>query len=280
MPLEMISRRPGFALELLAWGLRGHADDYHDACLESVDLNERLPTEYRADSVISVKGPDGRKRFVIVEVQRTYKEEKVWTWAAYAGALMGRHKCGVMLVVVCLDQKTADKYRRPITSAESSLIICPVVVGPNELPILREAQDVLASPEIATLSAITRPNDVETVVAVATTLATFDDERGLIYYDYLRGQLPETVRSQLEELMIDTAPRLPDRFTEPIERAAEARGEARGEAKCLLTVLEARQLSILADQREIIESCADTGKLLSWTKKAATASSVEEIFAD
>ncbi|GGP07960.1 hypothetical protein LDL08_21290 [Nonomuraea glycinis] len=85
-----------------------------------------------------------------------------------------------------------------------------MVVGPNELPILREAQDVLASPEIATLSAITRPHDVETVVAVATTLATFDDERGLIH----------------------------------------------------------------------IESCADTGKLLGWTKKAATASSVEEIFAD
>ena len=80
--------------------------------------------------------------------------------------------------------------------------------------------------------------------------------------------------------MINTAPRLPDRFTEPIERAAEARGEARGEVKGILAVLEARQLSLPADQREIVESCADPDKLLSWTRKAATAASVDEIFAD
>lgn len=104
MPLEMITQRPAFALELLGLGLRASADAYTDPRCESVELNERKPVEYAADSVISVRGPDGGRRFVIVEMQNKYKEEKFWAWAAYVGGLMGRYKCPVMLVVICLDQ--------------------------------------------------------------------------------------------------------------------------------------------------------------------------------
>jgi hypothetical protein len=57
-----------------------------------VELNERLPAEYMADAVISIKGPDGRKRYVIVEIQRQYDKRKVWSWAAYVGGLMGRYQ--------------------------------------------------------------------------------------------------------------------------------------------------------------------------------------------
>nr|BFE80857.1 hypothetical protein GCM10020093_034580 [Planobispora longispora] len=85
----MARRRPAFALELLALGLQANTDGYHDARLESVELHERLPAEYLADSVISVQGPDGKRRFVIIEVQRAWDERKVWSWAAYVGGLMG-----------------------------------------------------------------------------------------------------------------------------------------------------------------------------------------------
>ncbi|WP_433509934.1 hypothetical protein ACQP2T_39310 [Nonomuraea sp. CA-143628] len=278
MPLEMITRRPAFALELLAWGLRGTADGYHDACVESVELNERLPAEYAADSVISVRGPDGAKRFVIVEVQRRFDERKLWSWAAYVGGLMGRYKRAVMLVVFCPDRKTAEIYKKPISPDESCLILCPVVVGPDELPILREPEDVLASLEIATLSAIAHPDDLKTVVSVAKTLATSDDDRGLVYYDYLRGQLPISVRAQLEEIMRTEVERRPDAFTRPIEIKAEARGEARGLATALLRVLERRELKIPSDLRQEIESCSDLELLNLWHDRAITATTSDDVF--
>ncbi|WP_219464561.1 hypothetical protein [Nonomuraea rhizosphaerae] len=276
----MIRHRPGFALELLAWGLRGHADEYSDARTESVELNERLPAEYAADSVISVRGKDGHKRFVIVEVQRRFDERKLWSWAAYVGGLMGRYKRAVMLVVFCPTRETADKYRQPISPPESCLLLCPVVVGPDELPVLREPEDVLASLEIATLSAIAHPTDTETLVSVAKTLATSGDERGLIYYDYLRGQLPIVVRMQLEELMRTQVDRLPDAFTRPIEIKAEERGEVRKAVDILLLVLDQRQIRIPSDVRTIVESCTDQVLLDCWLRRALTATNADEVFQD
>ncbi|MEU8110439.1 hypothetical protein AB0C18_42710 [Nonomuraea muscovyensis] len=178
------------------------------------------------------------------------------------------------------NRATADRYRRPIAPPDNCLILCPVVVGPDELPILREREDVLSSPEIATLSAIAHQDDFDTVVSVATALATFDDDRSLVYYDYLRGQLSEELRAKLEDIMIETAPRLPDRFTLPIEQEAEARGETRGEAKALLTLLAARNLTLTPDLRETVESCTDEEVLLRWTTRAATASSAHEVFGE
>ncbi|WP_141704118.1 hypothetical protein [Planobispora rosea] len=159
----MARRRPIFALELLALGLRATADGYHDARLESVELNERLPAEYLADSVISLQGPDGNRRFLIVEVQRAWDNRKVWSWAAYVGGLMGRHHCAVILIVICFTKAVAARYDRPIAPPDSCMLLCPIVVGPDQFPLPGCAEDVLASPEVAVLSAITHPDDLDIV---------------------------------------------------------------------------------------------------------------------
>lgn len=64
------------------------------------------------------------------------------------------------------------------------------------------------------------------------------------------------------------------------EAAAEARGEARGKAEALLSVLEARGISVGSAQREEILRCADLDRLSGWLARAAVASSVEEALAD
>jgi hypothetical protein len=51
-----------------------------------------------------------------------------------------------------------------------------VVVGPDELPVLRDPEDILASPETATLSAIAHHDDMEAVTSVAVTPAESGDE--------------------------------------------------------------------------------------------------------
>ncbi|MFC4058869.1 hypothetical protein ACFOWE_11220 [Planomonospora corallina] len=283
MPLEMLRRRPSFALELLALGGKAAMADYSDARLESVELNERLPAEYMADSVVSAKGPDGGRRFVIVEVQRAWDSRKVWSWAAYVGGLTGRHRCAVMLVVLCLDRAVAARYDRQILPDDSCMRLRPVVVGPDQLPVPRSAADVLASPETAVLSAVAHGDDFDVVATVGTALADLPDERGPVYYDYLGGQLAEPIRARLEEIMSTVTPETDsalERLLRRREALAAARAEARGEARALVTVLESRGLTPSTAQRERITSCTDPDLLNTWLSRAATATDLADVFRD
>jgi Uma2 family endonuclease len=57
------------------------------------------------------------------------------------------------------------------------------------------------------------------------------------------------------------------------------RGRLEGAARMLLTVLGARGLRISAEQRQRVSACTDADQLEEWVTCAATASSVDEIFA-
>jgi hypothetical protein len=98
----------------------------------------------------------------------------------------------------------------------------------------------------------------------------------------LRHEMPlemitrQEIRARLEEIMISTAPRLPDRFTKPIEDAAEARGGS----KALLLVIDARGLEISDEQRDRVQACTDLALFHTWLARAATATTAEEVFGD
>ncbi|MCW2919563.1 MAG: hypothetical protein JWN52_7631, partial [Actinomycetia bacterium] len=58
----------------------------------------------------------------------------------------------------------------------------------------------------------------------------------------------------------------------------EAKGKAEGEAAAILAVLSARGLTCSQEAHDRITSCTDTGLLLTWVKRAATATTVDEVF--
>jgi hypothetical protein len=140
--------------------------------------------------------------------------------------------------------------------------------------------DVLASPEVATLSAIAHGDDPETAIAVATVLAGFEDARGPVYYDYLRGQLAEPIRIRLEEIMNDTVSHPSDVFTNKFEARGEARGRACGQAELVTGILQARGLELDAAQQETLTARTDSDQLIVWATRAATAISTAEVFKD
>jgi len=59
---------------------------------------------------------------------------------------------------------------------------------------------------------------------------------------------------------------------------AGARAMAKGEARMLLRVLGARGVEVPAKVREQVLSCADISQLDIWVDRAATATSLEEVF--
>jgi hypothetical protein len=59
-----------------------------------------------------------------------------------------------------------------------------------------------------------------------------------------------------------------------------AQGMAQGEAHILLRIMAARGLDIPEHIRARVAECADTARLEAWADRAATATSVDEIFGD
>jgi Uma2 family endonuclease len=70
-----------------------------------------------------------------------------------------------------------------------------------------------------------------------------------------------------------------DEFARYCDGWAEAQGQAQGQAQALLTLLKARRLLVSDDLHRRIVTCGDAAQLEAWVVAAATASSVEEVFA-
>lgn len=154
-----------------------------------------------------------------------------------------------------------------------------VVVGPSELPRLTDREDALASLELATVAACVH-QDEKVVAAIGGAFVTLGDERSSIYYSYLSMHLREPLRASLEALMAKSVHEYSDNFTRIFEDRGEVRGEVKGEVKSLVTVIGARGLELDDAHRALVESCADCDQLQRWIVRAATATTVEEIFGD
>jgi len=61
------------------------------------------------------------------------------------------------------------------------------------------------------------------------------------------------------------------------EVRGEAKGEARGKAEAILAVFEARGVAVSEAQRQVIQGCHDGERLDLWLRRAAVASSADEI---
>src|SRR5690606_15589329 len=84
-------QRPSLAAELLAEPLGVELPAWREARLDAGDLTEVLPTEYRADAVVTLTGDDGRAALsVVVEVQLGRDPAKRWSWPVYVATLRAR----------------------------------------------------------------------------------------------------------------------------------------------------------------------------------------------
>ncbi|HEY9014578.1 MAG TPA: Uma2 family endonuclease [Gemmatimonadales bacterium] len=64
------------------------------------------------------------------------------------------------------------------------------------------------------------------------------------------------------------------------EAAAEAKGEARGKAASILEILAAREIAVSPVQKQEILGCQDLDRLSLWLRRAALASSADDITAE
>ncbi|SEK98690.1 hypothetical protein SAMN05444354_103249 [Stigmatella aurantiaca] len=282
--LLLFRHRPTLAPELLRDALGLGLPAWSEARVESAELTEVVPTEYRADLVVLLL--EGKPVFaIVVEVQLSRDEDKRKTWPLYLTSLRSRVSCPTALLVIAPEASVARWCAQPIELGHPGFVLRPLVAGPDAIPVLTDEQAARRDPELAVLSAMAHghaevgPAIAQTVLAAVVGL---DAERVRLYVDLTLSSLNEAARHALEALMQSGHYEYQSEFAR--KYLSQGREEGReeglqeGERAALFEVLDARGFAVDAEARQHILACTDPAQLKHWLRKAVTVSSVQALF--
>jgi hypothetical protein len=240
--LLLFRNRPTLAAELLRDALHVELPEYTEARVDSADLTDIQPAEYRADLVVlllngvPVLG-------IVVEVQLQSDDRKQFVWPVYVANLRARMECPVCLLVVTADESTARWATRSIDLGGGNRFV-PLVLGPSGIPEITDQAQALADPELAVLSAMAHGRDADTdkstQIALAAQFASvgLDDDRSKLYFDLILISLSEAARKALRNMDPATYQYQSD-FAKRYVAQGEVQGEIKGRA-----ALVAKQLAL------------------------------------
>jgi flagellar biosynthesis/type III secretory pathway protein FliH len=314
--LLLFRNRPELAPQLLGEVLGLPLPRWTEARVESADLTEVVPAEYRADLVVLLL--EGKPCFaIVVEVQLSRDEDKRGSWPPYLTNLRSRVNCPTALLVVAPDAAVARWCAQPIELGHPGFVLKPLVLGPDSIPIVVEEAVAREAPELAVLSAMAHGNE-EVGAAIASTVlaavAGLEGERIRLYVDLVLGSLSQAARGALEALMMSGKYEYQSEFARHYvaqgreegreEGLQQGRGEGlqqglqrgreegreeglqkgreeglhEGERAALFEVLAARGLVVEEQARQRILACLEPEQLKRWLRKAVSARTTEELF--
>jgi hypothetical protein len=152
-----------------------------------------------------------------------------------------------------------------------------LVLGPDRLPLITDADQAKRSPELTVLSAIahaTHPSWPTIAEALLRSLDELDAAQAALYSDVVLAALPAAARRTLEELVTTGT----YEYQSDLVRRFILQGRAEGESLSVLAVLEARGIPVPDEVRARITECTDSDQLNAWVRRAATADSVDDLF--
>lgn len=279
--VEMFRHRPALAADLLAGVLGVELPAFERARWESAELVDLAPAQYRADAVIALADADGPVLAVVVEVQLARDAAKRWSWPVYVATLRARMRCPTLLLVVCVDAAVARWAAAPIELGNPGARIPPTVLGPDLLPVITAA-GAAVTPEVAVLAAMAHgadPARTGVLKVLVDALASVEVEHAVLYAELVFAALPEAARHHLEALMSTHTYEYLSEYAQKFVAQGQAVGEAVGEARAVLAVLAARGIEVSDATRARIGECDDLAQLDEWVRRAATADSVDDLFA-
>lgn len=203
--LRLFQNRPALAAELARGALHMRLPEYREARVDSADLSDLRPTEYRADLVILLR-QDRPVHGIVVEVQLARDDDKEYVWPAYVCNLRSRIRSPVCLLVITVDEGVARWASRWIELGGDGRFR-PWVLSPARVPEITDEEQAKSDPELAILSAMAHGGsvDVEKATRIALTaeaaLLGLEAERSNLYRDMLDQALSEAARRALQTMI-------------------------------------------------------------------------------
>ncbi|WP_437632020.1 hypothetical protein [Sorangium sp. So ce854] len=281
--VELFKNRPTLAAELLHDALGHPVPAFTEARIEASDLTEIVPANRRADViVVLLVGEQQRPAMaIVVEVQLSVDPDKPYSWPVYVTQTRARHRCPTRLLIVTIDPAMVRWCSRPIDTGHPDWTLKPLVLGPEGVPVVTDAEQARAAPEVAVLSAMAHGQGeaAEAIgVAFLAAAAGLDAERRTVYWDLVLSSLNEAARRTLEAMMKSGY-----QFQSEFARSYVAKGRQEGilEAKAhdVLAVLEGRGLEVPVEVRERVLASTDVDELDRWIRRVGIVSDARELLA-
>ncbi|WP_344855493.1 hypothetical protein [Planomonospora alba] len=281
--IRLFRGRPQLAVEILRDLLGQDLPTTPLVRLESTTFNTRPSDAIEADLVLVMGPPADPAHAVIVEVQQDRSKDPRQL-ARYAAALWLLLGCGVTVLVVCPDARTAAHYARPIDSGLPGYRLRACVLGPDTIPVITDPQQAAAQPELAAMAVMVHGRDRKVVEAFTAGLTELPKGDAPQYYEHAYSMSAPEVRCLLEEIMTSTAWPVYSPFAREHYGRGMAEGEIKGRAeeaaRLVLLVLATRGLDVPDDIRDRITACTDLARLESWAARAVTARTVHDLFSE
>jgi len=287
--LLLFRNRPTLAPELLEQALHMELPVYTEARVESADLTELQPAEYRADLVVLLC--DGKPVLgIVVEVQLRRSARKRFTWPAYVAGLRARIRCPVCLLVVTTDDAVARWAARAIDLGGGNSFT-PLVLGPSGVPVVENRAQAGSDPELAVLSAMAHGRDADSGRALRIALVAMaasnglDAERATLYFDLVAVSLSEAARKALREMdpaKYEYQSDFAKHYIAIGEAKGEVKGEAKGEAKGKAELLErlmAQRFGRLPVKARKRLAAATSKELDVYGERLLSVATLDEVFA-
>ncbi len=253
---------------------------------DSADLTQITPTQYRADLVVVLERAERPVLGIVVEVQFKRDVGKRYSWPVYASTLRARLKCPVCVLVVAPTEAMAKWCAKPVELGPS-FTFAPFVLGPSAIPYVTDEEEAKRAPELAVLSVLAHgrePDPMRLAVPALAAVATLASDSGVLYSDVIYEVLGRAAKAALEEQMDIRKYEFQSDFAKKHQAKGREEGREEGRAEgrvaSLLAILDARGLAVSAAEQETIAGCTDDALLTRWIRKAVTAATVAEVFAE
>ncbi|HVZ33110.1 MAG TPA: DUF4351 domain-containing protein, partial [Polyangiaceae bacterium] len=276
--LLLFRNRPALAPELLRDTLHVELPPFTEARIDSAELTDIQPTEYRADLVILLL--DGVPVFgIVIEAQLAPDERKGFVWPVYVANLRARFEVPVCLFVLAANESTARWAGKPIDLGGGNRYV-PFVLGPAGVPEVTDEAAARADPELAVLSAMAHGHDADSDkaarIALAAQLASLglDEDRARLYFDLVLASLSEAARRELRDM--DPAKyEYQSDFAKHYVAQGRMEGELRGRAAIVARQLT-RRFGALSPEVAARISAASVDELDTIADRLLAAQSIEE----
>lgn len=282
--VHLLRDEPELAATLVRDLLGVRLPAYTEARFESADLTDVVPATRHADAVIVLSAEGRPVHADVVEVQLAADPDKRLSWPAYAVNLRSRLGCDVEVLVIAPDRAVARWASRPIRLGPSN-VFRALVVGPDRLPCITDAEQARAHVELAVLSAVAHGRDASEVavpaaVATLSAIAGLEDPRALLYSDLVWLALGDAARAALEALMrsggYEYQSEFARRYFDEGKAEGRAEGEAAGRAKLLVKLLQLKFGALPPELHDRIAS-ARVEELERWGERVLSAATLEDV---
>ena len=246
----------------------------------NVDLTEIEPVERRVDTLLRAETDEGTY-LLVVESQGKRDEDKRRSWPYYLSYLYAKYHCDPVLIVITQNGATARWAAQPIhlgVRGRPSLTVRPLVLGPDNVPVIADERAAERDVPLAVLSAMTHgkgPKAAAILESLVTALRTIDAESAAVFVQFVDSCLTDPeARKIWRDLMTDTQ----YFWRHPLAEQTREEGRVEAQVEMILKTLEWRGIPLSEAVRERVTACADRAQLLVWAERALRATHAEDLF--